>query len=128
MIIWLASYPRSGNSLFANLIKHHLEIPLYSIYSIDKRTDDQDDMYIHLNPVDLQAAKQSRDLFFVKTHELPTDDAPAIYVVRDGRDAIVSYAHYIIDNRINLPLPPPQDPFTWALDILINSSDQFGGW
>jgi hypothetical protein len=128
MIIWLASYPRSGNSLFANLVKHHLEIPLYSIYYIHKKTNYLDDMYIYLNQADLQTAKQSRELFFVKTHELPADDEPAIYLVRDGRDAIVSYAHYMIDNRINLPFPIPKDPFAWALDSLINSSDQFGGW
>jgi hypothetical protein len=30
----------------------------------------------------------------VKTHELPTDDAPTIYVMRDGRAVIVSYFHY----------------------------------
>src|SRR3546814_7459149 len=27
--------------------------------------------------------------------EPPTDDAPAIYVVRDGRSSIVSYWHYL---------------------------------
>lgn len=32
---------------------------------------------------------------FVKTHGPPEDDDPAIYVIRDGRAAIVSYFHYI---------------------------------
>jgi hypothetical protein len=32
---------------------------------------------------------------FVKTHGTPEDDDPAIYVIRDGRAAIVSYFHYI---------------------------------
>ena len=37
------------------------------------------------------------DIYFVKTHELPTenDNSPAIYLVRDGRDVLMSYAHYI---------------------------------
>ena len=31
----------------------------------------------------------------MKTHDLPRDDAPAIYVIRDGRASIVSYFHYL---------------------------------
>jgi hypothetical protein len=41
---------------------------------------------------------------------------------------MVSYAQYIIDRNINLPTPLPEDPFAWALNILIHSTDQFGGW
>lgn len=33
--------------------------------------------------------------YLVKTHELPTDDRPAIYLVRDGRDALVSYTKFL---------------------------------
>lgn len=36
----------------------------------------------------------SRRIHFVKTHEPPEDDSPAIYVVRDGMAAIVSNYHY----------------------------------
>jgi hypothetical protein len=33
---------------------------------------------------------------FLKTHGLPEDDqTPVLYLVRDGRDAVVSYAHYV---------------------------------
>ena len=33
---------------------------------------------------------------FIKTHDLPgTDDYPAVYIVRDGRDALTSFAHYL---------------------------------
>jgi hypothetical protein len=39
-------------------------------------------------------ARNSEKAFFVKTHELPDDDAKTIYVVRDGRAAIVSYYHF----------------------------------
>ena len=39
----------------------------------------------------------SNKVYFVKTHELPSDDSPAILLVRDGRDAMVSFAHYIED-------------------------------
>jgi hypothetical protein len=33
----------------------------------------------------------------VKTHNAPIDDVPAIYLVRDGRAAIVSYRHMLED-------------------------------
>jgi hypothetical protein len=41
------------------------------------------------------AARNGRTLY-VKTHELPSqDNHPAIYVVRDGRSAVVSRHHYL---------------------------------
>lgn len=125
MIIWLASYPRSGNSLLTNLIKHHLGVSVYSVY---REPDYLKETYIHLDGRKLTDAAKSKDIFFVKTHEQPSDTSATIYLFRDGRDAIVSYARYILDNRINLPDPLPENPFHWALDILINGSDQFGGW
>ncbi len=45
----------------------------------------------------MTALKTARDLYFIKTHELPEDDSPAILLVRDGRDAMVSFAHFIDD-------------------------------
>jgi len=123
MIVWLASYPRSGNSLFANLLKHHTGTHLYSIYE-----DFDLDTYTYLNVDQLQFAKKSQDVYFVKTHEMPIDNLAAIYIVRDGRDVITSYAHYIIDKQINLPDTPPENLLQWALNALINSPDQFSGW
>jgi hypothetical protein len=40
-------------------------------------------------------ARRSDKLFFVKTHEPPSDNAKIIYLVRDGSAAIVSYYHYL---------------------------------
>ncbi len=42
-------------------------------------------------------AAESSEIYFVKTHHPPQDDAKAIYVLRDGRSAIVSYYHYLKD-------------------------------
>jgi hypothetical protein len=36
---------------------------------------------------------------FIKTHRSPEDTEPAIYLVRDGRDALVSYARYRVAFR-----------------------------
>jgi hypothetical protein len=103
MIIWLASYPRSGNTLLRILLHRAFGIKTLSLY------DDRGDIAARPMLSDVvghqshgmsakqiyEYARNSDEVFFVKTHELPHDDAKAIYVVRDGRAAIVSYYHYI---------------------------------
>jgi hypothetical protein len=81
MIIWLASYPRSGNSLLTNLLIHHLGIKVYSLYppgtiTMPKYT------YERLQKDELPSVIQSQENFFIKTHEVPEDNYPAIYIKR----------------------------------------------
>lgn len=123
MIVYVASYPRSGNSLFMNLIRHHLRLPVYSMYQEPAHLD-----MTRLTADDLIKLETRTEVFFVKTHELPNSQYPAIYLVRDGRDVIISYAHYMIANHINLPDLPGEKMFEWALNSLIMSPDQFEGW
>ncbi len=87
MIVWLASFPRSGNTYFRIALEK-----LYGQKSLSLYEDDPDRIR-----QDLAALRQSCDVHFIKTHELPNDDSPAILLVRDGRDAMVSFAHYIND-------------------------------
>jgi hypothetical protein len=97
MIVWLASYPRSGNT-FLRLVLHRLYgLPTYSVY------DDNDPVAQRVGPdlVGYAAKPDDRglmvsgpDLYFVKTHKRrKADGHRAICLVRDGRDAVVSYAH-----------------------------------
>jgi hypothetical protein len=82
-MIWLASFPRSGNTFFRNV--------LFDVYGIESREFDAD----RTTPKN----RDYRDFPVAKTHVLPkylepdTSDCPAIYLVRDGRDALVSMAH-----------------------------------
>jgi hypothetical protein len=103
MIVWLPSYPRSGNTLLRTLLLRCFELNTYSLY--DDRGDigaypelqsavghlshglDQNKFY--------KRAKLSKETYFIKTHDAPRDNAKAIYVVRDGRSAVISYYHYI---------------------------------
>jgi hypothetical protein len=100
MLIWLASYPRSGNTF--------LRILLNRLYGFTTTTgyDDNDPVAQHLGPEfigykprtqTLPELVDTADITFVKTHRQPhrveCGDQPAIYLVRDGRDAIVSFAH-----------------------------------
>jgi hypothetical protein len=45
----------------------------------------------------LEMIRGRSEYFFIKTHRLSEarDPAPAIYIVRDGRDALVSQAHFV---------------------------------
>ncbi len=114
MDCWIASFPRSGNTYFRNI--------LYFVYGIESSTWHNETSY----PVD-----KDYNLFrFVKTHMLPgellPDDAtiPAIYLVRDGRDAILSIAHHRKD------IVKPGSDFNANLleAIVAEEGSFFGGW
>jgi hypothetical protein len=63
--------------------------------------------------------KDSPGRQLIKTHEPPMDQNPAIYVVRDGRQAIYSYLHYHRHFH-------PDHPVT-LLDLVLGK-DVYGNW
>ncbi|RXJ67402.1 hypothetical protein CRV08_10765 [Halarcobacter ebronensis] len=106
MIIWIASYPRSGNTLVRTILKQVFNInsydnefkisgqpwikkyeSIYEKYGHIEFEGEWKDIYLKL--------KDSKEIFFVKTHLPPEDNSPAIYIVRDGRMSIISYFHYM---------------------------------
>jgi hypothetical protein len=104
VIIWLASYPRSGNTLLRMILKRCFGLDSYSIYGDEEFADPAVQRIVGEKPVGpdpqafLQQMLQERRLVCVKTHQLPTADSHrAIYVVRDGRAAVVSHYHYLRD-------------------------------
>jgi hypothetical protein len=113
-MIWLASYPRSGNTFF--------RIVLSEVYGIESRTYHREAAY----PVDEDYDKYP----VVKTHLLPRQlvpddpDIPAVYLVRDGRDVVVSMAHQRKD------IIAKDSDFTQNLEavILAKKGSHFGGW
>jgi len=96
MIIWLASYPRSGNTFFRTAMNHLYGVKTYSIYDdLLLSKIKADEMVGHeALPAPLEELSRVSDIYLVKTHDLPTDDNPAIYLVRDGRDSVLSFSHY----------------------------------
>lgn len=99
--IWVASYPRSGNTFLLILLENFFGLPAYSIYNL-AGSPKPDPSARHteaspLLPTDWRKfiTKDSNiSPALVKTHDLPEDDSPAIYIVRDGRPAINSYFHF----------------------------------
>jgi hypothetical protein len=94
MVIYLASYPRPGNTFLRLLLNRALGLKTYGV----------DLVFDQLGITDIIGHQPLRDtiknlnsrpeLYFVKTHDLPGDNLPAIYIVRDGRHTVVSFARY----------------------------------
>jgi hypothetical protein len=76
-----------------------------------------------------KAIDQADGVHFVKTHELATDDVfPAIYVVRDGREALVSLAHFLIDSEIGNIGHDTAVHYWQTLHELITTNERYVGW
>lgn len=113
-MIWIASFPRSGNTFFRNI--------LFEVYGLESAT-------FHLDP-GYHQDENYKDFPFVKTHLLPgqlnpSDPAiPAVYILRDGRDALCSMAHHRKDI-----IAPGSDFYQNLQAAIIAEKDTFfGGW
>ena len=97
MKLWLASYPRSGNTLTRMILNECFGIKSTSVYLEENLALPTDQWLADRIGYwgDLHLIDSSPEWVAVKTHGLPTDDAPAIYIIRDGRAAFVSYAQWL---------------------------------
>lgn len=108
--MWLASYPRSGNTYLRVLMNAGFGTVVASKY--DENYDAFPEAFGCL------LGRSSPDRFrIVKTHDVETDGTPAIYVVRDGRAAKVSYFHFC--RRFEFERP---------IESIILGDTPFGSW
>jgi hypothetical protein len=131
LITWLASYPRSGNTFFRILVYQLYGIQTYSLYAdaiINSSPEVRAIVGSSDTPIDPQEAVASPLPCLVKTHEVASDEHPAILIVRDGRDVLVSYARYIMSFVPDGDQQRSPDEFQGILRMLITSTDHFGGW
>lgn len=133
MIVWLASYPRSGNTLARTVLKQCFDLDSY----VDERfggptgantvTGLSHETRREFGALDFAGrwedfyrnATESAAHFFVGTHLAPRDMQPAIYVVRDGRAAISSAAAFL-----KRYMPETKE----GLLELTMGDDPYGGW
>ena len=109
MIIWIDSYPRSGNTLYRMLLYHVAGIKTYSAHGDPLFEGPVGEATGHITlpfapkalrvkgHAKVKALIDSPETYMVKTHARVKDlpfDAPVVYIVRDGRDTIVSFTHY----------------------------------
>jgi len=91
--VYIVSYPRSGNTWVRLLLEYSLGIVTETIPAEDR------EFWSDLTGGDRHIT-QIYSLHLVKTHSFAVvGDDPVIYVLRDGRDAAVSYWHFMSEYR-----------------------------
>jgi hypothetical protein len=115
-IVWLASYPRSGNTYLRTILWQCFGLRSASIYPSDLGGNRALEEYVG----HLEHDQNHRIVFppdamrLIKTHERANDDHPAIYVVRNGKDACLSlWAFY----QKKIPL-----------EAIVRGAHRFGTW
>jgi len=123
--VWIASYPRSGNTFLRIILEKIFHLPTYSIYRVEGQ-DFPDPSAEALEQAPFLPRKWRRQVsdephlkpMLIKTHDGPEDDRAAMYIVRDGRAAIDSYFHYHKKFAFEQP----------SLTEIIAGACQFGSW
>ena len=126
MIIWLASYPRSGNTFLRVVLNRVFGIKTYSIYDdesdigADKKLSDVVGHEFLPAGFNLQQARSSEQNYFIKTHDSPEHiaDDKVIYLLRDGRESTLSYRRYLMDYHAQ----------SISLRDVIRGRVMFGAW
>lgn len=125
MIIWLASYPRSGNTLLRTVCRYCFDLYSYADEPVDYESEfrSNPDLIGHQDTPGkwddfYQQASRAPEIYLVKTHRPPMDHQPYVYIVRDGRSAIISYCKFNrYYNKLDIPLVN-----------LILGAGGYGGW
>ena len=133
-IIWLASFPRSGNTLLRQILYLTMG-QATDLYSSTSQVSEMESDLIALGraqqPIPevrkLRASVSGPDAsnpetssIFIKTHALPVDKQPALNVVRDGRATLASFLEY--ERHFS-----PDSPSNSLLRLILGDH-YFGGW
>lgn len=104
MIIWLASYPRSGNTFFRVILNSVFDIKTYSLYDdrgdigADKETSAVVGHEFLPENFSIQKARDDEKIYYIKTHELLDNrvdkNDKVIYLIRDGRESTLSFTKH----------------------------------
>jgi hypothetical protein len=115
-MVWLASWPRSGNTFLRTILWNCFGLKSASVYPKDLGYNKE--LALQIGHVEREEITKDTfkpgDPFLLKTHEPPKNDKPAIYVLRDGRPACVSLWKFY--NKI-IPL-----------EAVISGNHRFGAW
>lgn len=104
MIVWLASFPRSGNTFLRILLNRLYGVQSSTVYDVDGVARRLGEGFVGYEerPASYAAMRASDAVHFVKTHrqrDADVDEADrAICLVRDGRDSLVSWARMMSED------------------------------
>jgi hypothetical protein len=134
MIVWISSYPRSGNSFCRLALYRTFGLKSTSEYDINKVQPQNPHLLYHfgyLPELNLEQMASAKETYYVKTHHLPRGDShPAIYLVRDGRDSLVSYAWYYLEKDLKrVPETISAAEYHDTLrQLIVQERSPFGRW
>lgn len=117
--VWLASYPRSGNTYLRAILWSCFGLRSASVYADDLRGD----LIVAQRVGHFEGAAHGQfspdflRLPLVKTHEWPVDNRKAIYIVRNGRDCCRSLREFLRASGYDVDL-----------DAIIAGRHHFGSW
>lgn len=110
--VWLASWPRSGNTYLRTILWQCFGLRSGSIYPGDLAHNKKLEEYVgHIE--DKKNLFVTGNIPLIKTHESPADDSPAIYVVRNGKVATISLWQFYSET---------------PLELIIEGRHRFGTW
>jgi len=133
MIVWLASFPRSGNTFLRILLHRLYGITTSVVYDVDGVARRVGEALVGYEdrPGNYEAMRHSEALHFIKTHRqrdnLVDQVDRAICLVRDGRDALVSWArqrseadgsHYRTILETLIETSSPKGTGSWGHNVL----------
>ncbi len=113
-MIWLVSYPRSGNTFFRMILD--------KVYGIE--SSEYSPKTSHLPEEEL--LKYSALKTHLQPNSIPANllDHKVVYLMRDGRDSVVSLAHHRIDIK-----QKKQSYFRALTECILGIGNRFdGGW
>ena len=155
MIIWIASYPKSGNTLLRSILASYLfskdgDINFDYLYKIKQfpsfdqfknlGIDLKNEKEIFDNFIEAQKLinQQSNQLNFIKTHSSLArinncnftdfkNTLGAIYIVRDPRNVVTSFAHHY-NLQIDEATNVMVDPTRWLVKTSFMCKTFLGSW
>ena len=149
-VVWLASYPRSGNTMLRGWLKKNFCSNSCSIYNdpncigSDEKAANLVGHYFNEWPfrqgkkpsnqqlLDLKEHQNYSGNVFIKTHECFKNgysEGKSIYIVRNGINAITSHAHYRLDFARGIENVNVHETFSEEYEsIVVNGLPLCGYW
>lgn len=115
-IVWLAGYPHCGSTYTRMVLKDVFGINSHSLYTEEELVflfgEQAATFAKEWDSEKYNELKDSDDLHIIKTHDMPIDCNPTIFVVRDGLEASVALSHF------------------WKIPVknVISGHGRFGSW
>jgi hypothetical protein len=133
VIVWIASFPRSGNTFLRILLHRLYGVASSVVYDVDGVAERLGEAMVGFEqrPASYEEMRASDAVHFIKTHRQRDADIKdgdrAICLVRDGRDSLVSWARmqseadaaqFEVELRKMIERNSPTGTGSWGANVL----------